>query len=182
MPANGQSLRITDTYRQRLRILRARAIVIARAEWAKLDPADLDGSHDRWVATVAATLTELQRGGARLSAAYLSAFLSSELGRRVPATGAIQADDEVLEVHPSCSCSKEPVVADAPDRVMRPTGTEVFERLSAQEQDSLLGPDKAELVRSGDIPLHSLIEKQEQAVLPTVITEAPLEALQHHQS
>jgi hypothetical protein len=272
MPANARSLRITDTYRDRLRILRARAVVIARAEWAKLDPQDLDGSHARWVATVAATLTELQRGGTRLSAAYLSAYLTSELGRRVSpsqdataaagvardgrplvealtpslftvkqaigdgrpvaealavggarafrtvgeeaiapgreglangieadgrivgwrrvtgggcgaclaaATGAIQADDEVLEVHPACQCSKEPVVAGVPDHVERPTGHQIFEGMSSTEQDQLLGPDKATLIRSGAVPFHDLIEKQEQAVLPTVITERPLESLEH---
>jgi hypothetical protein len=271
MPAHAGSLRITDMYRLHLRALRARGVSYAREQWAALDPGDLDRSHAAWVQKVAITTTELQRAGARLSHAYLTAYLRSETRRplaAVPvdlsahvgearsgrplaealvptlftvkqaigdgkdtsaalteglnravrtvgeesiapareslaegirqeggivgwrrvtgggcgaclaaATGAVQADDEVLEVHPFCQCSKEPVVKDAPDHVTRPTGGEIFKGLSAQEQDQLLGPDKAELIRSGAVPLQALIQRDPMVEVADGITEAPLEAL-----
>jgi hypothetical protein len=272
MPAHARSLQITDTYRHHLQNLRQQAQAVARQQWRNLDPDNLDRSHAAWVQQVVPTVTALQRAGNRLSYAYLTAYLSSELGRRatatpinlaqgvgtartgkalaealVPslfttkaaigegkdvqtalgygldratrvvgeeaiaparstltgvmqadgriigwrrvtgggcgaciaaATGAIQADDEVLEVHDHCQCSKEPVVADVPDHVERPTGAQIFEGMAAKAQDELLGPEKAALIRSGDVPLHALIHRDPMAVIPDGISEAPLEHLQ----
>jgi hypothetical protein len=270
VPASARSLRITDTYRQRLQVLRRRSMLTARDNWQRIDAADLDGSGERWAASTAAILTSFQRAGGQFSLAYLTAYLRSELGRVVPAppvpeiragtsrdgrllsealfpailttkqalgdgrelqaalelglnralrtaseetvasardsladtirqdgrilgwrrvsgggcgacdaaaTGAIQADDEALEVHPFCSCSKEPVVADAPDTIQRPTGEEMFNAKTPQEQDAMLGPDKAALIRSGEVPFTDLIQRDPMAVVPDGITEAPLEAL-----
>jgi hypothetical protein len=271
MPANQRSLHITDNYRRKLAHLRLQAAVVTRRNWAAISPADLDGTFPGYVAATAPALTELQRAGGRLSLAYLTAFLTSETGRRVPtpdvavvagqardgrpladalvpplftvkqqigaghemaaaltmglnralrtaseeaiaparaslsdgmraegrvigwrrvtgggcgaciaaATGAIHADDEALEVHPACQCSTEPVVADVPDRVQRPTGPQIFEGMSAQEQDQLLGSEKAELIRSGVAALQDLIQRDHMAVIDDGITEAPLSALQH---
>jgi hypothetical protein len=93
------------------------------------------------------------------------------------ATGAIQADDELLEVHDHCQCSKEPVVADVPDDTHRPTGPAMFRAMPAHEQDALLGPEKADLLRTGAIGFHDLIKRDPMAVLPDGISEAPLSAL-----
>lgn len=93
------------------------------------------------------------------------------------ATGAIQHTAEVLRVHPHCHCSKEPVVAHVEEAIHRPTGGEIFRAMPAEQQDQLLGPEKAHLVRSGDVPLHALVEHEPMAALPDQITEAPLAAL-----
>jgi hypothetical protein len=270
MSASARSLLVTDEYRKRLRLVRRQATLAATAAWV-LDPADLDGSHALWVARTTPLLTELQRSGARLSIGYLTAFMQSETGRRIPpptvddshsgrardgrplaealvpslytikaaigdgrpaeqaiklgldralsvigeesvaparaslaggieqepriigwrrvtgggcgaclaaATGAIQADDETLEVHPSCSCSKEPVLGDVPDTVRRDTGHDMFRALSAPEQDALLGHEKATLIRDGHVPFDRLIQRERFAVLPSGLTERPLQDLQ----
>lgn len=271
MAARARSLRVTDAYRHRQALLREHGQRTARLGWQQVELEDLDASHERFVAQTAPALVVLQRTGARLSAGYLAAFLTSELDRAViphapaeadyagrardgrplhealvpslytvkraigegkapaaalseglnravrvageeavfaargtladaihaderiigwrrvtgggcgaciaAATGAIQADDDVLEVHDHCQCTKEPVIADAPDRATRPSGPELFEAMSAERQDALLGTEKAELLRTGAIDFNDLIQRDPMAAIPDQITERPLEAL-----
>lgn len=92
-------------------------------------------------------------------------------------TGAIRADDEVLEAHAYCQCSAEPVVARVRERVERPTGTEIFESKTAEQQNQLLGDEKAELVRSGQVSLPELVGHSPMATEHDHITERPLSAL-----
>lgn len=92
------------------------------------------------------------------------------------ATGAVQADDETLEVHDHCQCTKEPVVGGVRELVQRRTGPELFNSLPEAEQDARYGK-KAELLRDGEIGFQDLIKRDHMAVIPDVITEAPLEAL-----
>lgn len=96
-------------------------------------------------------------------------------------TGKVQKPAERLLVHPHCHCTKEPVVEGAPDEIRRPSGPELFHRMSKAEQNALFagrgGEAKAELVRSGEIELHDLITRNDQRSRQTVITETPLEAL-----
>lgn len=94
------------------------------------------------------------------------------------ATGAVQADDQVLEVHAGCQCSKEPVVGDVRDTVRRPSGRDMFDGLTTADQDGLLGHEKASLIRDGLIPFSGLVMREPMAVLPTGITERPLQDLQ----
>lgn len=96
------------------------------------------------------------------------------------ADGRVFADEDILDVHPFCQCSAEPVVRDAPDTVARLTGEQMFHALAKGEQDQLLGPDRAQIMRDGDVPFHALIERQPMAAIPDVLTEAPLEALRTH--
>lgn len=100
------------------------------------------------------------------------------------ATGAIQADDETLPVHDHCQCSKEPVVRGVRERVLRPSGEEIFHRMTASQQDALFagrgGAEKADLIRSGQVPFQSLIEHQHMDAIPDVITEASLKSLEQH--
>lgn len=97
------------------------------------------------------------------------------------ATGAIQDTEETMLVHPHCSCSKEPVVAGAGDRVRRPTGSEMFHSMSETQQNDLFagrgGEAKADLIRSGQASLSDLITQNDQASGQTIFTETPLEAL-----
>lgn len=96
------------------------------------------------------------------------------------ADGAILADDSSIEVHDNCQCSAEPVIRDVPDDIHRPTGSAMFDELSDEQQDQLLGPDKAHLVRNGDVPFHALVARSPMNAIPDQITEAPLEALHAH--
>ena len=94
----------------------------------------------------------------------------------------IQHPEEPLRIHGTCRCVKEPVVAGVRERYRRPSGRELFERLSPSEQDELFkghgGAEKAELIRSG-LPLEALIARSPMAVVEDEITEAPLAALRN---
>jgi len=79
MAAHPQSLAITDTYRRHLVSLAAIATRAARTQWEIIDPANLDRGHAEWVARTAPALAALQAAGVRLTAAYITAFLRSEL-------------------------------------------------------------------------------------------------------
>jgi hypothetical protein len=92
------------------------------------------------------------------------------------ATGAIRADDEVLPVHEHCRCTSEPVIRGVREQVQRPTGHDIFESLSTQEQDARLGP-AAELVRTGQASLDDLVTTSPMALVDDRITQAPLKAL-----
>lgn len=78
MPRSQRSLQLTDAYRQRL--VATRSALQARAErlWPTIETLD----STRWPELMAAALTQGQVEAVRLSAAYLGAFLTSELGRR----------------------------------------------------------------------------------------------------
>lgn len=271
MPANARSLLVTDGYRRRRAVLRDQAVTVATNNWRRIDPRNLDRSHAAWVTRTAPLLADLQRIGARLSAAYLTAYLSSEMGRRTSAArvdlaarvgrardgraidetlvptlytvkgaigeglemaaalsqglsravgvvgeeavapargalsdgmvaddrivgwrrvtsggcgaclaladGAIHADDDFIEVHDNCSCDSEPVVADVDDSAARPTGHEMFTALGKDDQDALLGEEKAQLIRTGEVALHDLVQREPMAVIPDGITERPLQDL-----
>lgn len=75
-------------------------------------------------------------------------------------TGAVQSTARVLERHPHCRCTKEPVVDGAPDRIERPTGRELFEQMTPAEQNRLFagrgGAEKAELLRTGKVDFEDL--------------------------
>lgn len=90
------------------------------------------------------------------------------------ATGAIHADDELIESHSNCECTMEPVVRDAPERFPRTTGPELFEALSAGEQDARVGPAAGELLRAGEITYSDLIARSPMATEPDQITQAPV--------
>lgn len=99
------------------------------------------------------------------------------------ATGAIQKKRSVLLRHPHCSCTKEPVVRGVRERIRRPTGKELFDRLSTEEQNRLFagrgGADKAELVRSGAVDVSELVSVDRQALdgRAGILTETALEKL-----
>lgn len=91
------------------------------------------------------------------------------------------ADNRVREgamkIHPHCGCTTEPVIASVPDAIRRPTGFQRFHALPPAQQDELLGAEKAELIRSGQVPFERLILPQPMAVSPDGLIEAPLRAL-----
>lgn len=95
--------------------------------------------------------------------------------------GVFEPDSVSIDVHAACQCTAEPVVKDVPDRFPRPTGQQIFDRMTPAEQDALFagrgGADKAELVRSGAIPLSDLATVQHTHNSGRWITETPLSAL-----
>lgn len=275
MPANANSLRISNTYQQHLSTLRGHAVAAAKQGWGQLDPDELDRSHAAWAAQTAATVTAVQSAGVQLSAAYAAAYASSELGTPPPSapaptapvgtapdgrpleqallpslftvkgelgdgkalqvalaiglaralrttsdaaiaparqqlagtieqepqalgwrrvarpgacgaclaamTGKVMKPRERLKIHPFCDCFEEPVFDGVPDTHARPTGRAIFERLTPSEQDQRLGEAKAKLIRSGAVPFHALIQHNPMEVVPDLITEAPLHALEAHE-
>lgn len=86
-------------------------------------------------------------------------------------------DERHFAIHPGCQCIPEPVVRDAPDRFPRLTGLALFESMTPEHQDEALGPDTAELVRSGEVPLHRLVKRDRLETEPDFISQRPLEAL-----
>lgn len=276
MPADPRSLQITDRYRAQLLRLRQLITVGAARQWQAIDLDDLDAGFARWLAAVSALLGGGQRQAIIQTAAYLTAYMTSELDapqlpppidveryagrsrddrpltealtpplftvkmaiaqrkpvvqasasglnralrlvgaevlavpraalrdaihddrrivgwRRVTsgnacgaclgaATGAIHETDQVLDVHDHCRCSAEPVVRGVRERVRRPTGPELFDRLTEAQQGQLFhgrgGAEKAALIRSGDVPLADLITRTPMARMADQITETPLQQL-----
>lgn len=88
-----------------------------------------------------------------------------------------------LPTHDHCRCVTEPVIRHVPDNVRRPTGRQLFDSMSREQQDALFhgrgGAQKAELIRSGAVPLEALIERDPMTHRPDQFTEAPLSALHH---
>ena len=59
---------------------------------------------------------------------------------------------------------------------LRPTGNEIFQRMTRAEQDEQFGPEKAEALRSGSIALTDLVGTSPLATEPDYIVEKPLDA------
>lgn len=78
MPANPRSLRLTDSYRDRLVATRSALQTRAEQLWPTIETFD----NTQWVEKMAAALTQAQVEAVRLSSAYLGAFLTTETGRR----------------------------------------------------------------------------------------------------
>lgn len=89
--------------------------------------------------------------------------------------------EEPLHLHGNCRCTKEFRVRDVEEKWLRPTGEQIFQALSAEDQNNLFrgrgGERKAELIRSGQIALANLVAKAEMATATDGIQEAPLSAL-----
>lgn len=92
MPASSRSLALTDLYRARLRQVRERATRVTEQAWQSVDLADLEATFGDWVGATTTAVADAQVTATRLSAGYLSAYLSSELGRGI-ATVTIDAAD-----------------------------------------------------------------------------------------
>lgn len=87
MAANPESLRITDAYRLYLSALGQRTAAAIAAPWLSFDPTDLRQSVGLWLPSAEMTLRLGQSEAVRATDAYLSHFLSSELGEDVAPVG-----------------------------------------------------------------------------------------------
>jgi len=85
MPGSELSLHVTDAYRAELRALQDAAAAVVRIGWRRLQAAELEATYESWLTTVASAVTATQLRAVALSGGYLSAFLTSELGRAADA-------------------------------------------------------------------------------------------------
>lgn len=84
-----------------------------------------------------------------------------------------------FEVHPGCQCVASPVVKGVVSTVAVLTGVEIFNQKTPAEQDEMLGPEAASLVREGTITLDDLRGESELESEPNFITQRPISALIH---
>jgi hypothetical protein len=82
VPASERSLRLTNTYRDRLAVLSDRISAYTATSWQHVTVRDLDRSHDEWLTSTVLTLEQAQRAGVALTLAYLASFIASETGQR----------------------------------------------------------------------------------------------------
>jgi hypothetical protein len=81
MAATVEAQRLTEAHRIAQARLGARTVTQLVDAWALIDPADLDGTTERWLLT-ASRLVQAQRSlSAQLAANYLTTFRRLELGR-----------------------------------------------------------------------------------------------------
>lgn len=95
------------------------------------------------------------------------------------ADGTVLPADVDMEIHDNCRCVPEPVMNGVnADRFARPTGQQLFDRLDPGQQDALFagrgGAAKADLIRSGAVPIGALLAHVHQEYGPDQITETPL--------
>lgn len=82
MPHRQRSARITDRYRDALSAIRDRAVSGVEAAFAGVTMDDLPGTYASFADTAVRRVASAQLDGARLTAAYLNAFATSETGKR----------------------------------------------------------------------------------------------------
>lgn len=93
--------------------------------------------------------------------------------------GSVRPWSETVMRHNGCDCIKSPVLVGVPDEAPRPTGEDLFRRMSPEQQAAIFksaGAEKAELVRNGQATLadFAVIDRTPGG---RVVTEAPLEAV-----
>lgn len=91
--------------------------------------------------------------------------------------GTIYRPTAVLIGHAGCSCVQEVVVRGVDETVTRPTGKQVFESMTVEQQNQRLGETKAELIRNGSITFDDLIKVERHKEWRPTGTEAPLKSL-----
>jgi hypothetical protein len=65
------------------------------------------------------------------------------------ADGTVLSWNTTMLDHPRCSCVQIPAVGDLPDRYPVPTGRQLFDQLSIEQQDRIYGIERAAAVRAG---------------------------------
>lgn len=82
-----------------------------------------------------------------------------------------------MRVHPGCMCVQEPTVSGVAQLITRPTGMELFNAKTPEEQDAMVGPEAAEKLRTGQIAMADLIgESQLDSGAQNILTQAPTPA------
>lgn len=79
MPRSQRSLQLTDRYRARLERIRARVDRTTKAAW-RVSLEDLDSTYAPWLDVTVGAVSQAQIEGIRVTAGYLGAYLTLELG------------------------------------------------------------------------------------------------------
>lgn len=82
-----------------------------------------------------------------------------------------------IQIHPNCRCSMVPALGDLPDVEPLETGLQKWADMSAAEQDELMGPEVAEMLREGRISFADLVEQQRNPDWDDTISERSKSAL-----
>lgn len=93
--------------------------------------------------------------------------------------GSVRRWDQRGRRHPGCDCVRSPVVVGVPDAVKRPTGQDIFDSMTPEQQAAVFasaGDEKAKAIRSGDATLADFTHRDTVAAGP-IITEQSLEAV-----
>lgn len=81
MAATVEAQRLTEAHRIAQTRLGARTVTQLVDAWALIDPADLDGTTERWLLTASRLIQAQRTASAQLAANYLTTFRRLELGR-----------------------------------------------------------------------------------------------------
>ena len=89
------------------------------------------------------------------------------------ADGRVHPAGSLPETHDSCRCTAEPVLSGVPDRLRRPTGQEIFDRMDPAEQHALFagrgGAAKAAAVRERGVS--ALLSRRAGRITETALNE-----------
>jgi hypothetical protein len=83
VPASARSFQVTNQYRRRIVAIRERVVGYAAREWPTIDEFD----RTRWPERVSLVVASAQTEAVRAAAGYLTAYLSTETGRKQRAVG-----------------------------------------------------------------------------------------------
>lgn len=81
MATTPEAARLTETHRIAQARIGTQTVQQMLAAWGILDPTDVDGSVDRWLAVVLPVIRSNRTQSAQLAAAYTTAFRSLEVGQ-----------------------------------------------------------------------------------------------------
>ena len=151
--SDGRGLAVASGLAQAMRV--ARSAVMAAGRGAQSDVMDADPSVSGW-----RRVTSSDPCGACMGAA----------------DGRVMRSDAGLEVHDSCRCTAEAVLSGVDnDRLRRPTGQELFDRLDRDGQNAMFegrgGADKAEVVRREGVG--TLIDVRSGRLTETSMSDLP---------
>ena len=80
MAATAAARRLTEQHRLAQNRVGVATLTAIRAAWRLLDPEDIDGTVDRWVAAVLPIIQSQRATSARLAGNYMTAFRTLEVG------------------------------------------------------------------------------------------------------
>ena len=86
MPANPQSLRTEEAYRQQLKRLWRRVVAVVESQYRSLDPQDLAGSFRAFVPSAAAVIEMGQAQAITLADAFVATYVAQELDEGLDVT------------------------------------------------------------------------------------------------
>lgn len=94
MAATAEARRLTEAHRLAQARLGATVVAAMQAVWPLLDPADLDGSVERWLRASSLIVSGQRSASTRLAGTYVQTFKSLELGATAPAVSLVLAETE----------------------------------------------------------------------------------------